>query len=223
MLDQLRTLGEATEIADVLDTVYVDRPGHRQGPQPSGLRRRGQEAGRPAAGHRAGQHRRLGRLLPRHGRDAAAGQSDYVLLHGRRHQARSPRASCGRRRSPTWPAGRRSSAAHMFSMYDRSLLHAFAEAIGPQQWWWGAAPNTKGRHDFARRNLRNTPWLHRRADSDYNGWWMCLIPTRVDQRDRPGPAGVHQVGRRRVRRAGPRGGLPDRVHARRGRMARAVG
>ena len=68
---------------------------------------------------------------------------------------------------------------HMFSMYDRSLLHAFAEAIAPQRWWWGVAPNTKGRHDFARRNLRNTPWLHRRADSDYNGWWMCLIPTRV--------------------------------------------
>ncbi len=28
-------------------------------------------------------------------------------------------------------------------------------------------------------NLRNTPWLHRRVDVDYNGWWMCLIPTAV--------------------------------------------
>ena len=71
---------------------------------------------------------------------------------------------------------------HMFSLHDRSLLHAYAEAIGPYKWWWGPAPNTLGRHDFGRRNLRNTPWLHRRADSDYNGWWMCLIPTRSSRR-----------------------------------------
>jgi galactofuranosylgalactofuranosylrhamnosyl-N-acetylglucosaminyl-diphospho-decaprenol beta-1,5/1,6-galactofuranosyltransferase len=68
---------------------------------------------------------------------------------------------------------------HMFSMYDRSLLHAFAEAVEPHKWWWGPSPNTKARHDFGRRNLRNTPWLHRRAEADYNGWWMCLIPTSV--------------------------------------------
>ena len=68
---------------------------------------------------------------------------------------------------------------HMFSLYDRSVLHAFAESIAPRKWWWESPPNTKARHDFGRRNLRNTPWLHRRADADYNGWWMCLIPTKI--------------------------------------------
>ncbi len=68
---------------------------------------------------------------------------------------------------------------HMFSLHDRSLLHAYAEGVEPHTWWWGPAPNTKARHDFGRRNLRNTPWLHRRADSDYNGWWECLIPTTI--------------------------------------------
>jgi galactofuranosylgalactofuranosylrhamnosyl-N-acetylglucosaminyl-diphospho-decaprenol beta-1,5/1,6-galactofuranosyltransferase len=68
---------------------------------------------------------------------------------------------------------------HMFSRYERSVLHAFAEVVAPYRWWWGSAPNTRARHDFGRRNLRNTPWLHRRADADYNGWWMCLIPTRI--------------------------------------------
>ena len=34
-------------------------------------------------------------------------------------------------------------------------------------------------HDLARSPLRSTPWLHRRIDVDYNGWWMCLIPTAV--------------------------------------------
>jgi len=68
---------------------------------------------------------------------------------------------------------------HMFSLYDRSVLHAFAESIAPGKWWWETSPNTKARHDFGRRNLRNTPWLHRRAEADYNGWWMCLIPTKI--------------------------------------------
>jgi len=34
-------------------------------------------------------------------------------------------------------------------------------------------------HDFMSSNLRQTSWLHRRCDVDYNGWWMCLIPTKV--------------------------------------------
>ena len=34
-------------------------------------------------------------------------------------------------------------------------------------------------HDFLSSNLRQTSWLHRRCDVDYNGWWMCLIPTAV--------------------------------------------
>ena len=68
---------------------------------------------------------------------------------------------------------------HMFSMYDRSVLHALGETVERYSFWWGAAPRTRTDHDFGRRNLRNTPWLHRRIDVDYNGWWMCLIPTSV--------------------------------------------
>ena len=108
----------------------------------------------------------------------SAGKSDYVLLIDDDVQF-DPEgllravtfADLARR--PTIVGG------HMFSRYDRCVMHAYAEAVAPYPWWWGAAPNTKARHDFGRRNLRNTPWLHRRADSDYNGWWMCLIPTRV--------------------------------------------
>jgi galactofuranosylgalactofuranosylrhamnosyl-N-acetylglucosaminyl-diphospho-decaprenol beta-1,5/1,6-galactofuranosyltransferase len=33
--------------------------------------------------------------------------------------------------------------------------------------------------DFAGRNLRSARWLHRRIDVDFNGWFMCLIPTEV--------------------------------------------
>ena len=67
----------------------------------------------------------------------------------------------------------------MFSLYDRSVMHAFGEAIKRYTWFWGPAPATTHGHDFSKKSLRSTPWLHRRIDVDYNGWWMCLIPTDV--------------------------------------------
>ncbi len=67
----------------------------------------------------------------------------------------------------------------MFSLYDRSVMHAYGETVAKYRWFWGAAPNTVHGHNFARKSLRATSWLHRRIDVDYNGWWMCLIPTSV--------------------------------------------
>ncbi len=68
---------------------------------------------------------------------------------------------------------------HMFSLYDRSVLHTYGERVATWRWFWGPAPGTEHAHNFAHRSLRSTPWLHRRVDVDYNGWWMCLIPTPV--------------------------------------------
>ncbi|WP_406831266.1 glycosyltransferase [Pedococcus sp. KACC 23699] len=76
-------------------------------------------------------------------------------------------------RTPTVVGG------HMFSMYERSVLHAFAERVAPWQFRWAPAAATQHDHDLSESNLRSTPWLHRRASADYNGWWMCLIPTTV--------------------------------------------
>ncbi|HET6561101.1 MAG TPA: glycosyltransferase [Marmoricola sp.] len=76
-------------------------------------------------------------------------------------------------KSPTLVGGQ------MFSLYDRSVMHAYGETIAKWKWFWGPAPSTVHGHDFARRPLRSTSWLHRRIDVDYNGWWMCLIPTQV--------------------------------------------
>ncbi len=67
----------------------------------------------------------------------------------------------------------------MLSLYDRCVLHAFGEAVAEYRWFWGPAPGTYHGMDFSRRSMRSTPWLHRRIDVDYNGWWMCLIPTDV--------------------------------------------
>lgn len=34
-------------------------------------------------------------------------------------------------------------------------------------------------HDFSLQPLVDFPQFHRRVDSGYNGWWMCLIPVEV--------------------------------------------
>ncbi|MDO5645549.1 MAG: glycosyltransferase [Dermabacter sp.] len=70
--------------------------------------------------------------------------------------------------------------AHMFDINARSVLHAFGETVDP----WSTQPTKPHadmtlRHDFSAFPLRSTPWLHRRVDVDYNGWWMCLIPTEI--------------------------------------------
>jgi len=65
---------------------------------------------------------------------------------------------------------------HMFSIFSRSVLHAWGEEVAKYRWMWGPAPHTHHGHDFGASPLANTPWLHRRVDVDYNGWWMCLIP-----------------------------------------------
>jgi galactofuranosylgalactofuranosylrhamnosyl-N-acetylglucosaminyl-diphospho-decaprenol beta-1,5/1,6-galactofuranosyltransferase len=69
---------------------------------------------------------------------------------------------------------------HMFDLYSRTTLHTFGEVVDPYRLNW-VSPDTdvEYRHDFRQRNLRQTAWMHRRLDVDFNGWWMCLIPTAV--------------------------------------------
>lgn len=68
---------------------------------------------------------------------------------------------------------------HMFDLLDKPVLHAWAEVVRPGPFMWGPSFPEQSRHDFRASNLRQTPWMHARLDSDYNGWWMCLIPKRV--------------------------------------------
>ncbi|WP_104179082.1 glycosyltransferase [Arthrobacter sp. B0490] len=68
---------------------------------------------------------------------------------------------------------------HMFNLYERSVLHSFGEEVNEYRYFWGPVSNTFEAHDFSSSNLRTTPWMHRRVDVDFNGWWMCLIPTSI--------------------------------------------
>ena len=91
----------------------------------------------------------------------------------------SRRGSRGRLPSQTTPGGRPSSVATCSactsarSCTPSQRSSSRGSSVGPQP-----IP-----HDTTTTsptsNLRSTPWLHRRMDVDYNGWWMCLIPVDV--------------------------------------------
>lgn len=68
---------------------------------------------------------------------------------------------------------------HMFDLLDRPKLHAWAEVVDDTPFMWRNLYQEKMPHDFSTANLRQSPMLHMRLDADYNGWWMCLIPTQV--------------------------------------------
>ncbi|HSK27761.1 MAG TPA: glycosyltransferase [Jiangellales bacterium] len=69
--------------------------------------------------------------------------------------------------------------AQMLSSSEPTRLHTFGEVVDRRRFWWGPAPGTVPGTDLARHGLRGTPWLHRRAEVDFNGWWTCLVPRAV--------------------------------------------
>ncbi|WP_181312316.1 glycosyltransferase [Nocardioides campestrisoli] len=68
---------------------------------------------------------------------------------------------------------------HMFNIYSRSRMHSFGEIVQPWRFWWQTRLDGYSDWDFGARNLRSSRWLHKRADVDFNGWFMCLIPRKV--------------------------------------------
>jgi galactofuranosylgalactofuranosylrhamnosyl-N-acetylglucosaminyl-diphospho-decaprenol beta-1,5/1,6-galactofuranosyltransferase len=178
ILDHLRTLGDAPQVLDLVDAVYVIDQGtdhaaeHPDFPDAAkGVGDKLQIIEQANLGGSGGFSRMMDETV-------RTGRSDYLLMYDddikiEPESILRAAAFADLTRRPMIVGG------HMFSLFDRTVLHAYAEAIVPGTWWWDTAPNTKARHDFGRRNLRNTPWLHRRAESDYNGWWMCLIPAEI--------------------------------------------
>ncbi|WP_407316904.1 glycosyltransferase [Isoptericola halotolerans] len=67
---------------------------------------------------------------------------------------------------------------HMLDLARPTVLNSFSEVVHRRTFNWGPPVMDRQWHDLA-GGLRATPWLHRRADSDFNGWWMCLVPAVV--------------------------------------------
>lgn len=177
-VDQLVALGDEPEVLDIVDEIYVvdqgtqmvkDDPRYADAAAKLGPKLRVIEQGN--LGGSGGFSRAMDETV-------AKGDADYVLVLDDDVVAEPEGilravAFGDLAKKPTIVGGQ------MFSLYDRSVMHAFGETVDRWRWFWGAAPNTKHGHNFATRSLRSTTWLHRRIDVDYNGWWQCLIPTKV--------------------------------------------
>jgi galactofuranosylgalactofuranosylrhamnosyl-N-acetylglucosaminyl-diphospho-decaprenol beta-1,5/1,6-galactofuranosyltransferase len=178
---QIRTLAAAPELEGVLDkVVIVDQGTDRVREQPdfeeaaAALGDRLQIVEQANLGGSGGFARGMLEAVE-------AGQSDYVLLLD--DDVVSEPAGIARAvtfadlcREPTIVGG------HMFSLYERSKLHTTGESVDRWRFAFHPTPIAVNSHDFTLSSLRATPALHRRTDVEYNGWWMCLVPTEVVRR-----------------------------------------
>jgi galactofuranosylgalactofuranosylrhamnosyl-N-acetylglucosaminyl-diphospho-decaprenol beta-1,5/1,6-galactofuranosyltransferase len=69
--------------------------------------------------------------------------------------------------------------AHMLSLVDPTRLHSFGERITKRGFWWGPVDPALSGIDLAVRTIDRTPELSRRIEVDFNGWWMCLVPSSL--------------------------------------------
>jgi galactofuranosylgalactofuranosylrhamnosyl-N-acetylglucosaminyl-diphospho-decaprenol beta-1,5/1,6-galactofuranosyltransferase len=177
-VDQLRNLSQDAAVRDILDEVIVVDQGTQKvvddpeyGPAAAALGDTLRVIEQPNLGGSGGFSRAMHESVSR-------GASDYVLLLDddvvcELEGILRAVAFADLAKRPVLVGGQ------MLSLYDRSVMHAYGETLEKWTWFWGPAPATVHGHDFARKSLRSTSWLHRRIDVDYNGWWMCLIPTQV--------------------------------------------
>jgi galactofuranosylgalactofuranosylrhamnosyl-N-acetylglucosaminyl-diphospho-decaprenol beta-1,5/1,6-galactofuranosyltransferase len=178
LLDLLRQLGDAPDTLEVVDeVVVVDQGTSKVREQPevdeavAGLGSRLRILEQANVGGSGGFARGMSETL-------RSGRSRYVLLLDDDVSSEPESILRGAVfadlcRTPTIVGG------HMFSLYARSSLHSMGEVVKRWRFWWQQAPHVWTDHDFSSGGLRDTAWLHRRVDVDYNGWWMCLIPVEV--------------------------------------------
>lgn len=70
----------------------------------------------------------------------------------------------------------------MLHLDERAVLYTQGEVWDHSRSWMRPSGESNYDNDFAEDTLRGTPALHRRLTADFNGWWMCLIPTEVLER-----------------------------------------
>ena len=106
------------------------------------------------------------------------GESDYVLLLD--DDARCEPEAIARAvrfadaaSTPTIVGG------GMLHLDARTVLYAQSEQWNARTGWFDLDRPDAYDHDFAQEPFRSTPFAHRVHRSDFNGWWMCLIPVAV--------------------------------------------
>ncbi|MCI9889628.1 glycosyltransferase [Micrococcales bacterium 31B] len=175
---QLKTLGSTKELNTVIDTIHVVDQGTQLVSEQEGFTEASQLLGSRLNLVRQGNLGGSGGFSRGMFETVKENKSKYVLILdddiiSETEGISRAVAFADLCRVPTLVGG------HMFNMYEKSVIHSFGERVHEYSFFWGSVPGTNEAHDFSRHNLRDTPWLHKRTDVDFNGWWMCLIPVQV--------------------------------------------
>ncbi|WP_018142538.1 glycosyltransferase [Alloscardovia criceti] len=64
----------------------------------------------------------------------------------------------------------------MLHLDNRTMLYTQGERLDLHRMVVSSSAELPYNHDFSVDSLRDSPERHQRVDSDFNGWWMCLIP-----------------------------------------------
>ncbi len=177
-VETLAALAEAPDVLELLDRIFVIDQGDKRvdarAEYPALASRLGetlQVVHQPNLGGSGGFARAMTETLKRP-------ESDFVQLldDDVRIEPESIRRSIVFGRYAATPT---IVGAHMFDLLDRPKLHAWAEVVDDVPFMWRTLYQERMPHDFSVANLRQSPTLHMRLDADYNGWWMCLIPTEI--------------------------------------------
>lgn len=72
--------------------------------------------------------------------------------------------------------------AHMLRLTAPTQLHSWGEKIDRRRFWWAPVEPALSGVDVAINTPDRTPAMSARYSVDFNGWWMCLIPTSAIRR-----------------------------------------
>lgn len=72
--------------------------------------------------------------------------------------------------------GRVLVGAHMLDLWTQSMLHNTGDMVDTRDFRTRAVLNTLEDVDLSKNPASTTPPFSRRFETDFGGWWMCLIP-----------------------------------------------
>lgn len=177
-LNQIRAVGNNSDVAEVLDRMVVvdqgtqlveDEPGFAASAE--GLGERLHYVRQANLGGSGGFSRAMLESL-------ASPDSKYVLLLDD-DAISEPEAIVRAVRFADFATTPTIVGGGMLHLDDRSVLYTQGEVWDQRKSWMSASGASEYDQDFAEDTLRETPELHRFLGADFNGWWMCLIPTQI--------------------------------------------
>ncbi|MCI1983676.1 MAG: glycosyltransferase [Bifidobacteriaceae bacterium] len=176
--DQLRALSEATELRERLDTIYCTDQGTDLVSSQPDFEAIAKDLGDQLRYIRQRNLGGSGGFSRGMYETVKAGRSDYTLVLDD-DAISEPEAILRAMQFADYTTRPTIVGGGMLHLDNRTILYSQGERMNMNSMWMRPSQGLKYNHDFAAEPLRDSPERHRRIDEDFNGWWMCLIPTAI--------------------------------------------